>query len=32
MPAATFRIMPARIISFWLMTSASFGTSRVVYR
>ena len=30
MPAATLRIMPARIISFWLMTSASAGTSRNV--
>src|SRR6185436_6572689 len=30
MPAATLRIMLARIISFWLMTSASAGTSRNV--
>src|ERR1700736_6667180 len=30
MPAATLRIMAARIISFWLMTSASAGTSRNV--
>src|SRR5688572_14825392 len=32
MPAATFLIMPVRTISWWLMTSASAGTSRVVYR
>ncbi len=32
MPAATFLIMPARIMSWWLTTSASEGTSRVVYR
>src|SRR5258707_12728715 len=30
MPAATLRMMPARIISFWMMTSASAGTSRNV--
>lgn len=30
MPAATLRIIAARIISFWLMTSASAGTSRNV--
>ncbi len=32
MPAATFLIMPVRTMSWWLITSASFGTSRVVYR
>ena len=32
MPAATFLIMPARTISWWLTTSASLGTSRVVNR
>ena len=30
MPAATLRSIPARIISFWLTTSASAGTSRNV--
>ncbi len=32
MPAATFLIMPARIMSFWLMTSASAGDSFSVGR
>jgi hypothetical protein len=32
MPAATLRIIPARVISWWLTTSASAGTSRVVNR
>src|SRR5437763_9067107 len=30
MPVATLRSIPARIISFWLMTSASAGLSRRV--